>query len=413
MPIVDYAHIGAVAKKALLSNPKISSRNKEALKRFLEAYKVSPARENIFCRQIGKMIERVHDIEKEMHDPDVINPLFKKLRNELSDSYYSTVVNVSLCFVRWLNDGEKPKGFKDIKNTPKSAQRRSLKPKDMLTWEEGLLVAQQSQSIQMQAVLLTQLDCGFRPSEFIDLNYGDVSIKGEFVIFSVKGKTDARDVWMHRAVPYFLRWYDNHPTKKKDDPLWVLENMRKSAAENKANIIRYNYRTLQLRIDFMMEKSGLKKPSDFYILRHSSCVLDKKDNVPEELAANRHGHSIAYYSNTYGRLDIDGVLQRARKHYGMEDEEKKEPLKNIKCPRCKAINEPKASYCQSCGSPLTTEQAAKSYAFQEEMSEELKKMKSRMDRQTEAMIRAQITLKKKGKNGFKDLMKEWEKEMED
>jgi hypothetical protein len=27
------------------------------------------------------------------------------------------------------------------------------------------------------------------------------------------------------------------------------------------------------------------------------------------------------------------------------------------------------------------------------------------------MIRAQITLKKKGKHGFKDLMNEWEKEM--
>jgi len=43
----------------------------------------------------------------------------------------------------------------------------------------------------------------------------------------------------------------------------------------------------------------------------------------------------------------------------------------------------------------------------------MKKLKARLDRQTEAMIRAQITLKKKGKNGFKDLMKEWEREMEE
>jgi hypothetical protein len=193
------------------------------------------------------------------------------------------------------------------------------------------------------------------------------------VLFSVKGKTGQRIVWMHRAAPYFLRWYDNHPSKKRDAPLWILENVKLSHRKNgeTTKLSRYSYPTLQKRFYLLKAKAGLEKPMDFYNLRHSSCVLDKIDNVPVELASERHGHSVKFFTDVYGRLSFEDTLARVRNHYG-EPEERKQLVKNQVCGRCRAINEPEAEYCQVCGVPLSVEQAAKVFNERNKMAEETK-----------------------------------------
>ena len=79
----------------------------------------------------------------------------------------------------------KPKGFKDIKGIPKIKQKRKLNPEDMVTWEDGEKLINSTNSMQLKAVLATQLDGGFRPSEFIDLKYGDIIQKNDFIIVSI------------------------------------------------------------------------------------------------------------------------------------------------------------------------------------------------------------------------------------
>ena len=379
MGIVDYPRIAATAKAHFFNNEKISEINKEAMKRFLNAYSVSPAREAIFLAQIESVLIRAPNFEKTMHERDEINKLFKDLKTSISSSTFETRKNVARKFARWLNNNITPDGFSDIKGDKKN-NKRNLEPKDMVTWEDGLEMCKYANSIQAKAALLTQLDCGFRPSEFIDLNYSDVSIDGDMVIFNVKaGKTGARSVWMRRAVPDFLLWYDNHPLKQKDSPLWLIENIQRSRKKVRAKANdRYEYPTLFKRFVNMRNKAGIDKPVDFYNLRHSSCVLDKIDNVPIDLAAQRHGHSIDFFVNTYGRLDLKGVLNRARSHYGVT-EEKKSFIQNQICIRCKAINTPEADFCRSCGVPLTTEQAAKIFNERKELASKVEKLEKLMD----------------------------------
>lgn len=374
MPVVNYKKIARQREEALFSSQDISARNKQFVKKFLDVYSVSDARKGIFLWNIRKLLSKTKDIERDMHNREKINRIFRELRDSLSMNYFTTVVNVSNRFVRWLNDGEKPKGFKDIRGIPKKQQLRQLKPDDMITWEDGLKLISATNNIQLKAVIATQLDGGFRPSEFVDLNYGDVSVKKNFVVVSVNGgKTGARPVILWRSVPYLLRWLQNHPAKRGNDPLWLRER------DSQGKVKRYGYSAMQKRIIDLGKKISLKKPLDFYNLRHSACTISKMDNVPEELAAAKFGHSVDYYVNTYGRLSPDDLLTRYSNHYGIEAEAEK-PRKNVSCPRCDFVNEPDSKLCEKCGAALNAKAAFELQGENNHLQEEVGALKEQLDR---------------------------------
>jgi integrase len=349
VPIIDYAQNARRIQDRVFADQTISGRNKALLKDFLVAYNVSPARLAIFLTRITHLLRATRDISQFIHDREEINRLFFDLRQQYRPATYATIVKVSRRFSRWLNDGEIPKAFRDIKCPPKAKMLRDLNPNDMVTWEEGLLMARATTSLQIQSATLTQLDGGFRPSEFVDQNYGDVSVEGRVVVINVNGKTGKRAVVLHRSVPYFLRWYEQHPTKKASDPLWIAECSSHAAAV--PGVRRYKYDALSKRIEELGRRIGIEKPLDFYNLRHSSCVLDKLDNLPVDLAAQRHGHSVKHFAEVYGRLSTQDLAVRFRKHYGLGGQVKEAP-QNIVCYSCGRENVPDAAHCFQCAAPL-------------------------------------------------------------
>ena len=369
MPIVDYKRLARLAEAEFFSIRHISPQNKKLVEKFMEIYDVSPARKAIFFKHIKLVLEKTNDISVSMHDPDKINKIFRELRDKLGVGYYSTIVNVSQRFVKWLNDDLKPKGFKDVKSVPKSKQKRQLAPKDMFSWEDGLKMISATNNIMMKAIVATQLDGGMRPSEFIDLNFGDVNIKGEFIILDVnQGKTGARPVILWRAVPFLLKWIQSHPSKRKNDPLWVLER------DNDNTVQRYEYRAVFERIRRLAAKAEIDKPIDFYNFRHSACTISKKDNVPEEIAAAKFVHTIEYYTNTYGRLSTDDVIDRFSRHYGLTHE-KAAIKKNIKCEKCEFVNLPESDTCEKFSSPLSIKRALQIEKEKQTLSNEVEKLK--------------------------------------
>ena len=381
MPIVDYEKLAQRSELAFFSDKDISDKNKKVIRRYLERYDVRPATKNKFFKHIGILLSRVPDLEESMHDREFINKVFCNLRESISPGYYGTVINVSKALVRWLNDGELPKGFRDIRYVSKSKARRLLGKEEMWTWEDGLKFSKYSHSNQITAALLTQLDAGFRPSEFIDLKYGDVKIYKDIVIFLIRsGKTGARDVPCHRCVPYFLRWYNEHPTKNHDDPLWVMEYSYKShqaGMAKRGKQDKYEYPALLKRIRTVAEKANIIKPTDFYSLRHSSCRLDKKENVPLELAAKRHGHCVEFFVEVYGQEDEEERAVRLKSHYEHVSQTNHNVKINRTCYRCGHINQPNEEICYKCSAPLTLNKAiesdkSKEYELVKQESERLK-----------------------------------------
>ncbi|MBI4145503.1 tyrosine-type recombinase/integrase [Candidatus Woesearchaeota archaeon] len=357
MPIIDYGQHAVQAEQRFFASKEISQKNKAAMTRYIAQYDVRPATRLKFFNHIRFLLEMLSDVERQMHDRELVNKTFAHFRKSLKPGYYATLVNVSKAFVRWLNDGDLPKGFKDVKGVGKKDQRRDLAPEDMWTWDDAKQFCKFVPSIQIQAALATQLDAGLRPSEFVDLNYGDVTIKRDVVIFQVReGKTGSRPVPCARCPPFFLKWYHAHPTRKANDPLWVMEFNGKShpgePSRKEFTIRRYEYTALLKRFRTIALKAGIRKSVDFYTLRHSSCTLDKLENVPLEVAATRHGHTVKYFTEVYARLDLDGIANRLRQHYA-GSEQKLDVPKNRVCERCEMVNEPASQSCFKCGLPFS------------------------------------------------------------
>jgi len=359
VPIENYKRRADIIEKRLLSSPEISEHNKRILQRFLISYDVSDARRLIFLDKIQKILRAFPKIEDALKQRDEINTHFAELRRQYKTSTYVTYLKVSKRFLRWLNDGEDITSMRDLRTRGlKAESKRDLQPEDMVTWEEGLRMSDASCSIQLSAIMQTQLDGGFRPSEFVDLSYGDISRHTGLSVAQVRDipghKTGARSVVLQRCVPALFKWLDAHPTKNPQDPLWIAEKKIRSNSDGSACVEVYSYPAMRKRVRELARRCGIRKPMDFYNLRHSSCVLDKKDNLPVDLAAERHGHSVKHFVETYGRLSVDDVMQRFQSHYGLENHTVKNPAVPETCIVCKASNTPGCEHCASCGAPMNT-----------------------------------------------------------
>ena len=356
MAIVDYSARWKQKLDNILKDKSISEDNKKTLKKFWMAYNVSEARKDIFLGHIIFLLQDSKNIIKDMQNRDKVNRMFNEFRKKLGNARYITLVNISCRFVRWLNDNNKPKGFTDVKSISSSKMKRKLMPNDMITWEDNLNMSNATNSIQIKAVIPTQLDGGFRPSEFESLNYGDAEQKKEVIVVNVRdGKTGQRLVILYRAAPYLSRWLMAHPTKKKSDPLWIREFDTK-ARKVTGSSERYAYTSMAKRVKELGKKIKLDKPLDFYNFRHSACVLAKLDNLPLDECAKKFGHSVKFFTETYGRLTTDDSIERITKVYGLSEEKAKIEINRI-CPKCEFKNVPSSEICERCSSPLSLKKA--------------------------------------------------------
>lgn len=317
MPAKDHERFATRYRERFFNNDTIPENIKQEVQRFLYCYEAGFARQAIFFQKLELFCSELDSID-DLQNRDKINEIFYRYRQRYSVATYHTLVAVSLQFATWLNDGVRPKSFVDVKRPPKGKTNRNLKPEDMVTWEDGLKMASFTHSIQLKAIILVQLDGGFRPGEFVDLKYGDIVLKDSIAIAYIRsGKTGGRIVILRRSFGALNAWLEAHPIKSPDSPLWITEYPG-STPDSKERIRPYKYPAFAKRVKQLALYANIEKPADFYNLRHSSCVLDKLDNLPVDLAAERHGHSIRHFTDVYGRLSTEDVVNRYLKHYNFK-----------------------------------------------------------------------------------------------
>ena len=149
-------------------------------------------------------------------------------------------------------------------------------------------------------------------------------------------------------------------------------NKKSHAGKPKIGVSAYDYPAILKRIRMMGGKAGIKKPLDFYNFRHSACRLAKLSNLPHDLAAEKFGHSVEFYIDTYARLNREDMVNRHRKATGEVVKEKK-IAKPILCSVCDTVNEPKKEYCDKCGNPLSLTVALKEEKARDKKLNDLEK----------------------------------------
>lgn len=271
MAKLDYTKNTQVREARFFADPKISEKNKQAVRRFLVSYDVSQARLGMFFSMSRCVLGGTDDILRDMHDPDVMEPIFWKLKQKYAPASMDIIIGLIGRFFRYFNDGEKPKGIRQIKGPSSKDTMRKLNPHDMTTWEEAVAMGVQSKDTQFLAIMTSQVDCGFRPGEF-DFAYGDVEIRDGVSFFSIDdGKTGARIVVGYRCAPYIARWLAEHPTKVAKDPLWINRNLKHSHPWNKqpvdvTAIVEYDHAAMTIRARRLAGKLSINKPMDWYSL---------------------------------------------------------------------------------------------------------------------------------------------------
>ncbi len=367
------------------NNKEISEVNKAHVKKFLKSYNVADSTLAKFYDFITYFLERTPNAEKTIQSREEMAEIFEELHEKLGPSGYETVRIVTRRFARWLNEDEVPKSFKAIKQLTK-AEKKKLKrvnnsKYETLTWNDGLDMAKQTNSIQLKAMILSELDGGLRPEELFSLDYNNAVRDGKFIVLKIdETKTaEPREVVIYKAAPYLSRWLEMHPLKK--GPLWLMESKLKSSKYRKdGEGLRYTYSAAKKRIKSLADLAGITKPVFLYNFRHSSIFMSKEENMNPELGAERYGHSIEFYIGTYGKLSSKAKVKRFKQHYGEAEEKKEDKPKNLICPVCETINEPDKELCGKCGSALSLKVALEKEKGKDTEIEELKKRMDEMPR---------------------------------
>jgi integrase len=347
------------SEQRFYANKDISEVNKRYVTEYYKTHNVAESTKGKDYSYFPYFLKGIKDIKREIRHNGKIAERFDNLHKKLSASSYKICLDVSKPFFRWINGNVLPTSYSYIKkltDKEKKTMARVNKPGyKTLSWQDGLKIIEVTNSIQYKAMVMTQLDGGFRPNELIQLDYGDCKKDNKFIICHVKeSKTgEKRDVVIYNAASYLNRWLQMHPTKNPKDPLWMMEN------KNMSSIFRAGERNTRITYDGMrqtLRRLGIRAgvgAINPYMLRHSAVTITKQERMGAELASERFGHNITYYINVYGKLTDEQKVNRFKTYYGGAMKKEAAKPQNQLCPICDTINEPSNKVCDKCRSPLT------------------------------------------------------------
>ena len=228
---------------------------------------------------------------------------------------------------------------------------------DTLTREEVAKIAGHALNFRDRAWIWTLFNSGCRPGEVYQLRVGDVVPHDEgYIELRVsreKGSAPEPAPVYEDAVPALLAWLNAHPAR--DDPkapLWV--DLGGSRVGKVAT-----YRAMYKALESAAWRAKIAKPVTAYALRRSRLTMLAKDpaistSLLEKIAGWVPGSGVAkHYVHLSGR-DVIGALNA---RYGVKapgpGERTETPRIPLKCGRCKTMNPAGASYCSTCGGPLS------------------------------------------------------------
>ncbi|HBF12499.1 MAG TPA: hypothetical protein DDW49_03775 [Deltaproteobacteria bacterium] len=377
-------------KQKFFGRSDISDINKNHVKNFFKGYNCAETSERKFYSWLPYVLIQTNDIKRTMNDEAEMVDIFDKLHAKLKPSGYKTSLDVCRTFCRRLNNDILPATFKRVKalTQKEKTQLCRVNRKDYKTfsWVDAENIAALTNSVQLKAMVLCQLEGGLRPAELEALDIGDVVQDGKFFVVTIHESKNAkpRKIILYHSAPMLNRWLQMHPLKQDTkNPLWIMENTKQSSTFRSGDAdVRYKYDAIRQTMRRMAKRAGFKNGMSLYMMRHSSVALKKKERMPLDVAAEMMGHNINFYINTYGRLTDEEKIDRVKGHYGEKTPGKDEKEASLLCSICQTINEPHRELCEKCSQPLTLTAAMK-----HDKSAELQEQLTAMQEQINLLIK--------------------------
>lgn len=216
-------------------------------------------------------------------------------------------------------------------------------PAKMLWWDEHIMpMVENASHLRDKALITVAWDSGARSDEFCSLRVGDVSDHKYGLTLSVDGKTGERSFVLISSVPYLRQWLSVHPGRGDPTaPLWSkLDSPEDPSYRMKLKILKK-----------AAKKAGVDHTDiTFRRMRKSSASFLATENVNQFHIEKHHGWErgsdvVARYIAVFGEAS-DREIARA---HGVDiQEEERDPLAPLTCPRCRQDtprNEPSCVWC--------------------------------------------------------------------
>jgi hypothetical protein len=189
-----------------------------------------------------------------------------------------------------------------------------------------------------------------RISDILDIRVRDLIIdENEVRIRFYIRKTKKHLLYgMGSSVGYLMNWYNCHPTKEPEDPLFCTTSTNWRGK-------RMSYNNMYMVVKRLARKAGVSKKVSCHTFRHCATRRDKALYSDEELRILRGWSRNSMMPLRYAAISNDEVFKKKRI---LEGKLKPEPEKKVidarNCPRCKNTVTQDAMYCCVCGQLLSS-----------------------------------------------------------
>ncbi len=244
--------------------------------------------------------------------------------------------------------GESPKRLKWMKTNLKKCQTKL--PEDLINEEDVEAMVRNASCDRDKALIACLYESGCRIGELGSMKIRDVRFDEKGAILQVFGKTGSRIVRIVQSAPYLLTWINNHPSREREDFIWISEQ-KDLLSDSRITAI----------IKGCAKKAGIKKRVWCHGFRHARAThlagYLTESQMKSYLGWTAGSDMAGVYVHLNGK-DLDKAIMKMN---GIKiEEEKKDSILQIKeCIRCKMPNEYTNKFCKKCGFILDKEEAQK------------------------------------------------------
>jgi integrase len=202
-------------------------------------------------------------------------------------------------FFKWLRKSEDyPDEVRFLKASVKQKER--VNPDELFTLDEVEKIESVASKLQYRLMVRLFYFSGARPSELLNLRFGDYYFKSSFLILKVAGKTGQRDIPIYDdpTIDMFNKYIRLFSDPESKD--FVFKN-------NLGH--HYTPNAFLLQLKRMIKKAGVTKPAFTYNFRHSR-ISGISNDISDQAMKQFFGWKPASQMlNVYVHRDIDKLLQ--------------------------------------------------------------------------------------------------------
>ncbi|MBR9677471.1 site-specific integrase [Candidatus Woesearchaeota archaeon] len=243
-------------------------------------------------------------------------------------------------FYKWLlgDDEEYPKIVNWIRTG--HGKETSFDMTELIKEEELQKLLNVTKNARDRAFIHVLFESGTRIGEIGTLKRKNIYFDERGGLIKVNGKTGERSVGLFKSVNDLYFWYQQHPDKRPEAPLWCTF---KKEHDN----LSYTFFRKILREAF--EEAGIKKRYNPHLFRHSRLTYLSQFFSDQQLKIYAGWSKSSTMVEVYSHLTCKEINEKLAEINGVKIKNKvEENEKPMTCPKCYAPNNKNAQTCYSC-----------------------------------------------------------------